>query len=110
MIRRVTIKNFKRFPEHRFELADSVVLAGPNNSGKSTLLQAIATWKLGLDRWIAQRKGNKKSRAVRRSGVSITRADFIPVPLREMNLLWEDRRVSGGSGEPRLIEIIVEGH
>ena len=67
MIRRVTIKNFKRFPEHRFELADSVVLAGPNNSGKSTLLQAIATWKLGLDRWIAQRKGNKKSRAVKRS-------------------------------------------
>ncbi len=110
MIRRLTIKNFKRFPEHRFELADSVVLAGPNNSGKSTLLQAIATWKLGLDRWIAQRKGNKKSRAVRRSGVSITRADFTPVPLREMNLLWEDRRVSGGSGEPRLIEIIVEGH
>ena len=110
MIRRVTIKNFKRFREHPFELADSVVLAGPNNAGKSTLLQGIVTWKLGLDRWIAQRKGDKKSKAVRRSGVAITRADFTPVPLREMNLLWEDRRVSGERpGIPRLIEIIVEG-
>ena len=110
MIRRVTIKNFKRFREHPFELADSVVLAGANNAGKSTLLQGIVTWKLGLDRWIAQRKGDKKSKAVRRSGVAITRADFTPVPLREMNLLWEDRRVSGERpGIPRLIEITVEG-
>lgn len=109
MIRRVTIRNFKRFSEQSFDLADSIILAGPNNAGKSTLLQAIVTWKLGLDRWIAQRKGG---RAVKRSGVSITRADFTAVPLREMNLLWEDRRVSGDGekpGTPRLIEIVLEG-
>lgn len=109
MIRRVTIRNFKRFREQVFELADSMILAGPNNAGKSTLLHAIATWKFGLDRWVAQRKGGK---AARRSGVAITRADFTAVPLREMNLLWEDRRVTGDGekpGTPRLIEIIVEG-
>ena len=109
MIRRVSIKNFKRFREETFELADTVVLAGPNNAGKSTLLQAIATWKLGLDRWAAQRAGG---RAVTRSGVAIPRADFTSVPLREMNLLWEDRRVTGPggmSGTRRLIEIVVEG-
>ena len=109
MIRRLTLKNFKRFREQTFDLADSVVLAGPNNAGKSTLLQAIATWKLGLDRWVAQRGG---SRAVERSGVAITRTDFTAVPLREMNLLWEDRKVTGPagmSGTRRLIEIIVEG-
>ena len=109
MIRRVAIRNFKRFREETFELADAVVLAGPNNSGKSTLLQAISTWKLGLDRWAAQRAGGK---AVTRSGVAIPRADFTSVPLREMNLLWEDRRVtgpSGMSGTRRLIEIVVDG-
>ena len=109
MIRRVSIRNFKRFREETFELADTVVLAGPNNAGKSTLLQAIATWKLGLDRWAAQRAGGK---AVTRSGVAIPRADFTSVPLREMNLLWEDRRVTGPggmSGTRRLIEIVVEG-
>ena len=110
MIRRVTIRNFKRFREQAFELADSVVLAGPNNAGKSTLLQAIATWKFGLERWVAQRSGG---RAVTRSGVAIPRADITVVPLREMNLLWEDRRVTGPrgmSGSRRLIEIVVEGH
>ena len=109
MIRRVTIRKFKRFREQTFELAESVVLAGPNNAGKSTLLQAIATWKLGIDRWLAQREGG---RAVRRSGVAITRADFTAVPLREMNLLWEGRKVTGPrgmSGTRRLIEIVVEG-
>ena len=109
MIQRVTIRKFKRFRAQTFELAESVVLAGPNNAGKSTLLQAIATWKLGLDRWLVQREGG---RAVRRSGVAITRADFTAVPLREMNLLWEGRKVTGPrgmSGTRRLIEIVVEG-
>ncbi len=109
MIQRVTIRKFKRFRAQTFELAESVVLAGPNNAGKSTLLQAIATWKLGLDRWLVQREGG---RAVRRSGVAITRADFTAVPLREMNLLWEGRKVTGPcgmSGARRLIEIVVEG-
>lgn len=109
MIQRVTIRNFKRFGEQSFDLADSVVLAGPNNAGKSTLLQAIATWKLGIDRWDARRTGGV---ARQRSGVAITRNDFTTVPLREMNLLWEDRRVTGPkgmSGSRRMIEIIVEG-
>ena len=109
MIRRITIKNFKRFREQKFELADSVVLAGPNNAGKSTLLQSITLWKFVLDRWVAQRAGGK---TVKRSGVAIPRADITAVPLREMNLLWEDRKVTGPggvSGAQRLIKIIVEG-
>ena len=109
MIRRVTIKNFKRFREQEFDLAESVVLAGPNNAGKSTLLQAVSLWKFVLDRWVAQRAGG---RAVERSGVAIPRADITAVPLREMNLLWEDRKVTGPggmSGARRLIEIVVEG-
>ena len=40
------------FGAYQALVADSVVLARPNNAGKSTLLQAIATWKLGLDRWV----------------------------------------------------------
>ncbi len=86
-----------------------MVLAGPNNTGKSTLLQAIATWKLCLNRWITQME---RSKAVKRLGVAIPRADITTVPLREMNLLWEDRKVTGPkgmSGARRLIEIEVEG-
>lgn len=109
MIHRVTIKNFKRFREQVFDLQESVVLAGPNNAGKSTLLQALSTWKFAVDRWNAQRAGG---RAVKRSGVAIMRSEITSVPLREMNLMWEDRRVTdsrGMSGPRRLIEIVVEG-
>lgn len=106
MIKRLTIRNFKRFTEQVFDLHDSVVLAGPNNSGKSTLLQAIATWRMGLDHWVAQR-----GRKAKRTAVSVSRLGFTAVPLREMNLLWQDRKVSSpdGPGPSRLIEIIVEG-
>lgn len=108
-IRRITIGNFKRFREQTFDLADSVVLAGPNNAGKSTLLHAIAVWKPGLERWDARRCGG---RAAARSGAAVTRAEISAVPLREMNLLWEDRKVSGPrgmAGARRLIEIAVDG-
>ena len=109
MIRSVRLGSFKRFRDQSFELDDSVVLAGPNNAGKSTLLQAIATWKIGLDHWLAQREGG--SRGVKRTGVALTRRDFTAVPIREMNLLWKDRVVSGGGGPgaSRLMEIVVEG-
>ena len=107
MIHRVRIGSFKRFRDQSFELDDSIVLAGPNNAGKSTLLQAIATWKFGLDHWLAQREGG--SRGVKRTGVALTRRDFTAVPTREMSLLWKDRVVSGGEGPgaSRLLEIVV---
>ena len=109
MMRKVTVRNFKRFTYESFDLADSVVLAGPNNAGKTTLLQAIATWKFGLDRWVSRRAGTS---AGQRTGIPITRAEFVAVPLREMNLLWEDRRVAPKAAEPvnrRFIEIVAEG-
>ena len=52
MIRAVTIRRFKRFEEVTFELTGRhVVLAGPNNMGKTTILQAIAAWSLAFQRW-----------------------------------------------------------
>ena len=109
MIRRVRLGSFKRFRDQSFELDDSIVLAGPNNAGKSTLLQAIATWKFGLDYWVAQREGGSKS--VKRTGVAVTRRDFTAVPISEMNLLWKDRVVSGGEGPgaSRLLVVVVDG-
>ena len=51
MIRTVRIRGFKRFDEVEFRLPGHVVLAGPNNTGKTTVLQAIASWSLALQRW-----------------------------------------------------------
>ena len=51
MIRLVTLKGFKRFGEVSFPIPGHIVMAGPNNTGKTTLLQAVAAWELGFRRW-----------------------------------------------------------
>ncbi len=108
MITRVTVKHFKRFEEEQFELDNCLVLAGPNNMGKSTLLQAIMTWKLGLDRWMQHRAGGS---ATKRTGVPVARQEFTAIPLREMNLMWSGRVVSAGARgtASRRIEIVLRG-
>lgn len=90
MIRRVTIRRFKRFDDVTFELPGHVVVAGPNNTGKTTLLQAIAAFDLALSRWQElndfQRHGGAYTKA------PVARQAFAAVPLRTFDLLWSDRR------------------
>ena len=40
MLTRLTIRNFKRFDEVEIELGSPVVFIGPNNSGKTSAMQA----------------------------------------------------------------------
>ena len=92
MIRSVRIAGFKRFREIEFGLPGHVVLAGPNNTGKTTLLQAIASWALALRRWrelddFQRRNGYRRA--------PITRQAFAAVPLRNFELLWTDRHYRG---------------
>jgi len=97
MITRVRVEFFKRFKATSFELGDDIVFAGPNNSGKTTLLQAVAVWNLALQRWQAEHA--ESSKAKQRTGVPVSRNDFTAVPLREMNLLWFDRDTAYSQGE-----------
>lgn len=119
MIEKVTLRNFKMFSEETFDLSDSsVLLAGPNNTGKSTLLQAIAVWNLALRKWVAERGPGTGSKARKRTGVALTRKEFTAIPLREMNLLWTNRSTAlyktelnrdQKLGTPRPLEIGLKG-
>src|SRR3989304_8549028 len=86
MLTRLKIRNFKRFKEVDIELGQSVVLIGPNNSGKTTALQAIALWDVGLRQWNAKRSG--KDSPSKRPGVAINRRDVASIPIPAANLLW----------------------
>ncbi len=94
MIRRIVLRRFKRFEAVEFTFPGHVVLAGPNDSGKTTVLQAIATWSLAFARWKQlndfQRHGGAYTRA------PLARQAFSAVPLRAFDLLWHGRRYQEG--------------
>ncbi len=87
MITKVIVHYLKRFESQEFVLSDHVILAGPNNSGKTTLLQAIMIWNTAMRLWMEKRGPTTRSKAKERTGIPISRKDFTAVPLREMNLL-----------------------
>jgi ABC-type lipoprotein export system ATPase subunit len=111
----ICVRNFKKLQDVRFELGKSVVLIGPNNSGKTTMLQALALWDIGLRRWNEKRMG--KTSPEERPGVTINRQDLIAIPVPSANLLWRDLHVRSsagrGAGQQKTqnvrMEIIVEG-
>jgi ABC-type taurine transport system ATPase subunit len=114
MLTNLTIRNFKRFEHVEIELGNPVVFIGPNDSGKTTALQALALWDIGLRRWLEKRSGKVTPR--KRPGVTINRRDLISIPVPGANLLWRDlhvRDVQKTNGKQQTqnirIDVIVEG-
>lgn len=114
MLTKVIIENFKRFGHVEVELSNTVVFVGPNDSGKTSALQALTLWNIGLRQWNAKRKGKRSPE--KRPGVTINRSDLLAVPIPSANLLWRDlhvRDVKREGGELRTqnvrIMITVEG-
>lgn len=118
MLKRIRIRNFKRFDDVDVELGNVVILIGPNNSGKTTALQALALWDIGVRRWNEKRKG--KSSPETRPGITVNRRDLASIPVPVANLLWRNLHVRNirrikEDGEPRQktenvrVDIIVDG-
>ncbi len=114
MLTRLRIKNFKRFPDADIELGQSVVFIGQNNSGKTTALQALALWDVGLRKWNEEYKG--RTVPPQRPGVTINRRDLVAIPVPGANMLWRNlhvRDVKRQNGKQQTqnirIDIIVDG-
>ena len=114
MLTRLVIRNFKRFGEVAIDLGSPVVFIGPNNSGKTSAMQALALWDVGLKRWNEKRSG--KSTPKQRPGVTVNRRDLVAIPSPDANLLWRNLRVRDVrtvAGRQRTsnirIDLVVEG-
>lgn len=113
MLTRLLVRNFKRFEELDIPLDSPVLFIGPNNSGKTTALQALALWDLGMRRWLE--KGAERN-APKRPGVAINRRDLVTVPAPDAKHFWRDlrvrnvRRVNGKQRTSNIrVDIVVEG-
>ena len=102
MIRQAVLRHFKRFQEISFELPGHVVIAGPNNTGKTTVLQAVAAWHLALTKW--RELNDFRRRSGRYAWAPIARQAFSAVPLRTFDLLWNQRSTASA------IEIEIVDH
>lgn len=115
MLTNIKINNYKKLKNVNIELGKTTVFIGPNNSGKTTALQALALWEVGLKKWLEKRDG--KSSPEKRPGVTINRRDLLSIPIPYANLLWHnlhvrnvERRINGKPQTQNIrIEIIVEG-
>ncbi|MBI2861696.1 MAG: AAA family ATPase [Chloroflexi bacterium] len=114
MLIRMVVHNFKRFDKVEIELGNPVVFIGPNNCGKTTALQALALWHIGVSRWHEKRGG--RDAPEKRPGVTISRRDLVAVPVPAANLLWRNLKVRDGQrvdGRQKTqnirVDILVEG-
>ena len=114
MLTRLTVRNFKRFKEVDIELDSPVVFVGPNNSGKTSAMQALALWDLGVRRW--NEKYPRSETLNKGRGVALNRRDLLTTPVPSTRLLWHNGkthyRSPGGithDTERAYIETTVEG-
>ena len=114
MLTRLKIRNFKTLGEVDIPLGQNVVFIGPNNSGKTSALQALAMWQTGLLEWNARRPAS--STAKDRPGVTVNRRAITHTPVSKARYLWNGLKVTanspkdGGSDTKHVFfEVAVEG-
>lgn len=116
MITAIKIKNFKILEETDWiPIEGNVVFVGPNNSGKTTALQAMSLWNYGIQRWIEKKRNSK---AEVRTGAVINKKDLFTIPVTNSKHIWtnffthsSERNEAGKISKTRYnnIEITTKG-
>ncbi len=105
MIKRVLLENFKSIKSETYEFSDFDLIVGTNNSGKSTILQALAIWQFAVNAFKATKRQGS-------SGVQIVLPNFTALPVPEFNLLWHNKTdrayPKGAAGKPKQEFILIK--
>ena len=94
----VEVENFKTFGEKvRVDLTHPAVLIGPNNAGKTSVVQAMCLWSRGVKAWY-EKKGQPKQKDSReRLSAGINRLSILEIPITDNRFLWHGARVRKGN-------------
>ena len=108
MITNIRIRNFKGLEDAEFALgAAPVVLVGPNNCGKTSILQALTMWHVGALEWIEHHTPKKNGGVLR--GVPIPAGHFLALPPTNTIRLWhKGKALVRRSGKFALVPIQVD--
>ena len=103
IIHSLKIENFKKFGDLKVEFEQLDCLVGGNNSGKSTILQALALFDFCLHQCLSKTNG----KPITLKNRSISEEDFVVLPVTRGTDLWHDR-IWQAKNKHILIAIIVE--
>ncbi len=102
MIHKLILRNFKKIKEETFLFNNFDLIVGANNSGKSTILQALYIWQYCVNQFNLTKKSSGSS------GIQVILPDFTALPLPEFNLLWKDKISKSGNKENQNIYIEID--
>ncbi len=104
-VRYVEIENFKTFSRKlHIDLGHPAVLIGPNNAGKTSVIQALSLWSRGVKSWV-EKKGVTRNKETReRYSAGINRLHILEVPVAENRFFWNATRVRRGN---KSVEMVI---
>src|SRR4051794_8086408 len=89
MIKRISFHRFKQFRDQAFELHPGVsLLAGGNNSGKSTILHGLAVWEFSRTAIEMERGVEMFEAGKMRQGIGLGDDEFSPINVPSLKHLW----------------------
>ena len=94
MLRRVETRNFKVFGDETFDLPEHLVVVGPNNCGKTSLLQAIAAWSEIANHWFETNPDFVRMDDGTYPAAEINLLNFNAAPLPDFPHLWRNQLVN----------------
>lgn len=98
LIRYVEIENFKGFGDKlHIDLGHPAVLIGPNNAGKTSVIQALSLWSRGIKAWFEKKGESRQKEPRERIAAGINRLNILDVPVAENRFFWHGTRVRKGN-------------
>ncbi|WP_419872918.1 ATP-dependent nuclease [Candidatus Pristimantibacillus sp. PTI5] len=90
MIKKIRLQRFKKVKDQTFELKSEgiTIIAGANNSGKSTLLHAMAVWEFCKTVILLGKGINSLLPGSNSQGVGLSVDEFLPVAIPSLKHLW----------------------
>jgi len=94
-IKKVDLHRFKRYKSNSIELKDQLSLVvGGNNSGKSSILQALAAWQFCKTLIEIEKGSEGLLQSKGKSGVGLGIVDFTPLQVPSLAHLWTNLKTS----------------
>lgn len=105
MLKKLTLRNFKQFREEMVvEFTPISILVGANNSGKSTVLQALSFFQYCMD--VTRRK---KNGGITLEAQTVGPEEFRALPVSTPSDLWPDGKTTGKTAGPISLKVEFEG-